>query len=239
MKKICFAAILVAVVVACAQPTAQTSPEIRALSDQWEAALQAGDAAAIAAFYSEDCRILAPNTDLATGRSAAEAAFGGMIDAGLTGELETVEATVVGDLGFNLGTYTLQAADGSLVDRGKFIEIWRQVNGEWKITDDIWNSDLAAAPAGTTLMLTHEVGDPDKWLAAWQGPEGRHALFAQSGASGVRVFQSPDNANLTGLLVQVEDMDTLQTMLASPEGQSAATEDSVKFDTLQSLMEVQ
>lgn len=101
------------------------------------------------------------------------------------------------------------------------------------------SSRLAAEPAGTALMLTHEVGDPDMWLAAWLGPESRHALFAESGTPSVRVFQSPDNANLTGLLVQVEDVETLQAMLASPEGQSAAAEDSVKFDTLQTLMEVE
>ena len=38
----------------------------------------------------------------------------------------------------------MSGPDGELADRGKFIEIWRLVDGEWKITNDIFNSDLPA-----------------------------------------------------------------------------------------------
>ena len=65
-----------------------------------------------------------------------------MIDSGLVLELETIEATVSGDVGYNFGTFTLHTPDGRLEDRGKFIEIWRLVDGEWKISNDIFNSDL-------------------------------------------------------------------------------------------------
>ena len=82
------------------------------------------------------------------------------------------------------------------------------------------------------------MGDPERWLAAWQGPESRHDLFAEHGAPNARVFQSPDNPNLTGLLVDVTDMEALHALLQSPEGQAAAAEDTVDFATLQTLSAV-
>jgi hypothetical protein len=162
-----------------------------------------------------------------------------MIDAGLTASLTTVEAVVAGDIGYRIGTYSLEAPDGSMVDSGKFIDTWRQVGGEWMISTDIWNSDLpAGGPTGTTLAIAHQVGDPERWLAAWQGPDSRRALFAEHGVAQVRVFQSPENPNLTGLLVDVTDMEAFHTFLDSEAGRAAAAEDTVDFDTIQFLSEV-
>jgi hypothetical protein len=33
-------------------------------------------------------------------------------------------------------------AEGNLLDRGKYIEIWTKVDGKWLIHRDIWNSSL-------------------------------------------------------------------------------------------------
>jgi len=234
-----FAALLLAVAVAaCYPPAAEESAEIAALSHQWEASLNAGDIDAIMALYTEDSRLLPPNAEMGQGLEAVRAAFGEMIGAGLKAEFETVEAIAGGDVGYHVGTYVLKTADGMEVDRGKFIEVWRQVNGDWKIANDIWNSDMPAAGAGTMMIATHEVADAAKWMAAWEGPDSRHELFAEHGAPNVRVFQSPDNPNLTGLLIEVADMQALEAMLNSPEGVAAATEDGVKRSTLRFFAEV-
>jgi hypothetical protein len=42
------------------------------------------------------------------------------------------------------------AADGTTGDRGKFIEIWRQVDGEWKISNNQFNSDLPSVVTSDT-----------------------------------------------------------------------------------------
>lgn len=231
--------VLLIAIVACAPPVSRDSPELAARSDAWEAALNAGDVEALTAMYAEDCRILPPNAELGQGRAAAAAAFGEMIDAGLTGELETVEARVAGDIGYHVGTYVLEGPDGSQVDRGKFVEVWRQIDGDWQISNDIWNSDMAAdAARGTTLIATHEVEDAARWLAAWQGEGSRHEQFAQHGAPHVRVFQSPENPNFTGLLIEVEDIEAFQAFLESPEGSAAKAEDGVKDATLRIVAEV-
>jgi ketosteroid isomerase-like protein len=226
---------LVVALGACAPAGSQESPELAQAGERWIDAFNAADVDALASMYTEDAWLLPPNGEMAQGRDAVRAIFGGMIDAGLNAELETVEAIAAGDLGYKLGTFKVLGPDGSVLDRGKFIEVWNQAGGEWKVSRDIWNSDMPAP----SLMITHNVADADHWLAAWRGPDSRHGMFAQHGAPSVRVFQSLQDPSLTGLLIGVTDMDALQAMLESPEAAAAKAEDGVIDASLQVFTEVQ
>jgi hypothetical protein len=171
------------------------------------------------------------------------AIFGGMIDAGLTGKLDSMETQVGGDYAYNVGAYTLFAGD-AVVDTGKYMETWhRGEDGQWRYTNDIWNSDMPAAVAGgggnAHLVIMHEVSDPVKWLAAWRGDDSRHQLFKANGAAHVHALQSASNPHLTGLVISVADMDALNAMLTSAEGQAAAAEDGVMADTMKMLTEAE
>lgn len=232
---------LLLVAAACQQTAAPVDPSvITARSELWEDALNAKDIDALVALYTSDARVLPPNQEMASGSAAVRAAFGGMIDADLGGELTSVEAMVSGNMAYNVGTYTLTAGS-ELVDSGKYMEIWhRGDDGQWYMANDIWNSDMpVAAPQGpmTHLMITHEVDDADHWLAAWRGDDSRHKLFADNGAAHVHTFQNADNPNVTGLVIAVKDMDALSAMLGSEEGMAAAAEDGVKADTMTVLTE--
>ena len=41
-------------------------------------------------------------------------------------------------------SFTLTGADGQIADHGKFVVIWRNEGGTWKLFQDIWNSSVAA-----------------------------------------------------------------------------------------------
>jgi ketosteroid isomerase-like protein len=232
------ALLLIVAGVACAPPTAQESPELAAKAAAWEDAMNAADVEAIVALYAEDARLMPPNAETGQGHDTVRDTFGGMIAAGLSVDLETTEAMAAGNLGTRIGTYVLTSADGTEADHGKYIETWEKTGDGWVITNDIWNSDVAIGAGTTSLIGTHMVEDGDHWLAAWSGENSRHADFALHGAPSVRVFQSPDNANLTGLLIDVADMDTFQAYLEGEEGTAAKAEDGVKDETLQILAEV-
>jgi ketosteroid isomerase-like protein len=234
-----FAALMMLVVATgCAPTGSQPSPELGALSDRWEEALNSGDIDSLVAMYTEDARIMAPNAELAQGKAAVEASFGGMIAAGLRGELNTTEATVAGDIGYHVGTYSIKTGDGVVVDRGKFTETWRKNGAGWQISNDIWNSDLPVGSGATTMVITHDVKDADHWLAAFEGPESRRDLFAQHGAANVRVFQDLGNANQVALVIDITDLGAFQAFLASPTGDTAKTEDGVIDASLRTLAEV-
>ena len=230
-------------VAACSQNAPATDPSvITSRSDIWETALNAGDIETLMTNYTSDARILPPNEKAATGAEAVRAAFGSMIDAGITGSLNSIEAAVSGDIGYNVGTYALSTG-GDVVDTGKYLETWRRgADGQWRISNDIWNSDMPAAMTmddgpKTHLMITHEVDDVEHWLAAWRGEDSRHALFKANGAAHVHTFTSADNPNLAGLVIAVKDMAALNAMLESEEGVAAAAADGVRGDTMTVLTE--
>lgn len=230
----------------CGQAPDADPSEITARSDAWEAALNAKDIDTLVGFYTDDARVLAPNAEMTQGSGAVRSAFGAMIDAGLGGELTSIDVQVSGDIGYNVGTYSLTAG-GGVVDTGKFIETWRRGgDGQWRISNDIWNSDMPAmghdeheSADSTHILITHEVDDAEAWLAAWRGENSRHDLFKTHGAAHVHTFVSADNPNLTGLVVNVADLDALMAMIASDEGQAAAAEDGVRMDTLLMLTEAE
>ena len=238
MRGFNIAPLLLIVAVAACTPAARESSELAAMGDRWEEAFNSGDADAVAALYAEDGRLLPPNAELGQGRDVARAAFAEMIASGIKAQLETIEAVVAGDLGHRVGTYSLHGPDGAVLDHGKYIETWRQIDGAWQIENDIWNSDLPAPFSGTNLIITHEVINADRWLAAWQGDGSRHEVFGQHGAPNVRTFQSLANPNLTGLLIDVADMDAFQAFMESPVAEQAKAEDGVKDATLRIFKEV-
>lgn len=112
-------------------------------SERWEKAWNAGDAAAIAALYTEDGVVMPPNAGMQSGRDAIKAYLVSDIASaeGLTLALESAESSKNGELGFARGTYTMKDASGEVVDEGKWIEVRKLVNGKWYIHNDIWNSD--------------------------------------------------------------------------------------------------
>jgi len=243
MKTILIAIFTVLLITGCNQyPSSTDASVITSRSEAWEAAFNAKDIDALLELYTDDSRLLPPNAEMSTGSSGLRAVFGGMIDAGLSGELTSIEAMVSGDIGYNVGTYKL-SANGEVVDVGKYMEIWhRGDDGTWRYTNDMFNSDMPVkAPEMTMpkthMMITHEVDDAEHWLAAWRGEDSRHKLFKENGAAHVHTFRSADNPNLTGLVVAVNDMDAINAMLASEQGVTAAAVDGVRADTITVLTE--
>lgn len=241
MKKLLAALPLLLMISACDQaPQSTDTSALEARSVAWETAMKASDIDALIEIYSSDARLLPPNREMATGAEAVRQVFGDIIIAGMNVELATVEVMVNGDVGHKVGTFTI-SVDDKLVDVGKYMEIWhRGSDGEWRITNDIFNSDGTVAPedAPTThIMITHEVDDAELWMNAWRGKNSRHKLFEDNGAAHVHTFLSADDPNLSGLVVAVTDIDVLNAMIVSEEGVAAAAADGVRADTIKTLTE--
>ena len=121
-------------------------PGIDAASRKFEAAFAKGDSAGIAALYTATAMIFPPNAPAVTGTQGIAAFWkAGMTPNGPALKLTTSEVATHGDMAHETGTYTITASDGKVVEKGKYVVIWKNEGGQWKLHRDIWNSDSPAA----------------------------------------------------------------------------------------------
>lgn len=120
------------------------------VADSWVAQFAVHDAAGLAALYTEDGQLLPPDGEVVSGRAAIQefVAKNNPPD-GPTFEFATNETLVFGDYAHRQGSFTVKAPDGSALESGKFIQLWKKVDGKWLIHRDMWsrNAPAAAPPA--------------------------------------------------------------------------------------------
>ncbi|MDQ1558552.1 MAG: hypothetical protein QOD32_1612 [Pyrinomonadaceae bacterium] len=114
-----------------------------------------GDAAGIAALYTADARLMPPDAPALSGTEAITAFWQGAMKMGIkAATLETIDVeTSGGDLATEIGRFTLgmevPGGGGERVEQsGKYIVLWKNDGGTWKIHADIWNADAPVARRG-------------------------------------------------------------------------------------------
>jgi uncharacterized protein (TIGR02246 family) len=116
---------------------------IAAANERFMAAVGRGDAAGLAALYTEDGWLLPSNADFMKGHQAIQAVWQSVLDMGVKGaKLEIVEVEDHGDTAIEVSTYELHGEEGQTLDRGKYIVIWKRQDGQWLLHRDIFNSSL-------------------------------------------------------------------------------------------------
>lgn len=108
--------------------------------------LNAGDAAGVAAHYTDDAALLPPNAARIDGREGIRGVWQGLIDAGVRDvTLITQEVDVFSDVANEVGiiSATAPGEDGGRVRLvGKYVAVWKRgSDGTWRMHRDIWNFD--------------------------------------------------------------------------------------------------
>jgi len=105
-----------------------------------------GNAAGIANLYTEDGQFLPPNGGFVSGRQAIQDTFQSFMDMGVKEiKLEALEVEGYGNAASEVGKYTLKGEGGQVMDEGKFVVIWKQEAGQWKLHRDIINTSIPAS----------------------------------------------------------------------------------------------
>jgi ketosteroid isomerase-like protein len=108
-------------------------------------ALAAGNAAGAAACYANNARLMASNNDT-IGNDGLATYWQGAIDMGVKdATLISDSVEVHGDTAIEVGKYVLYGADRVALDNGKYLVVWKNEDGDWKLRDDIFNTSVAAA----------------------------------------------------------------------------------------------
>jgi uncharacterized protein (TIGR02246 family) len=124
----------------------QALAPIQRVNQQFVEAFARHDAGAVAALYAAGARVLPPHNEMLKESDAIRAFWQEVMDAGIArATLESVDLEEAGDTAIELGQYTLMLADGTIADEGKYLVVWKQQDGTWKIYRDIWNTSQALA----------------------------------------------------------------------------------------------
>jgi uncharacterized protein (TIGR02246 family) len=121
---------------------------LRQADEQFAAAASAKDMDALMSFYAPDAVMMMPNAPAVTGVGGIRDMYNQFLP---TTSMSWSPAQVIvaraGDMAVTRGSFhmTLQTPAGPVEDRGKYLTVWKKVDGQWKVAFDAGNTDLAAA----------------------------------------------------------------------------------------------
>jgi hypothetical protein len=106
-----------------------------------------GDIALIDSMFAPDAKSFPPGAAAVTGLPAMHDFTVEYLKAGLT-EFREETTDFYGNAEFvvDAGTYVVTYGPEHVTERGKYLNVWKNVNGTWKIQSNIWNSDVPVPP---------------------------------------------------------------------------------------------
>jgi uncharacterized protein (TIGR02246 family) len=129
---------------------------VRDLDAAWSKAAGAKDLDKTVSFYADDAIVLPPNQAAVTTKDGIRDLWKGFLESltDISWKVTRVEMAKSGDMACMTGTYELTMKDGTK-DRGKYCEVWeKKAGGKWKVTTDMFSSDLPAHPAASSPAST-------------------------------------------------------------------------------------
>ncbi len=128
-----------------------TQTDIEAVNERFETYVAAQQWDSLMTLYTDDAIMMPQGAPMAEGNAIRDG-FMQMGEMGVTGvDLETVEIETAGNTAYEVGRYVLQGPNGLEIDHGKYLVVWKNVDGEWKLHRDMFNTDQAAAPPGDAM----------------------------------------------------------------------------------------
>ena len=118
--------------------------QLLAQAKKFSAHLVAGRKAEVVAMYTSDAKIFPNNREILKGQELSEYWNPSNPSSWKTTQhkITPIELKVWGDEAYDYGYYEGSSTNGQDTSnwKGKYVIIWRKVEGEWKIYLDIWNS---------------------------------------------------------------------------------------------------
>lgn len=149
MTNLVLKAFLTLTLVNCNQPVNNTTPfdlekaksEITSRLRAYEDAMVNGDKVAFGNLYAEDAEIFHDGSPSTIGRQNIIKVFDDWVRDSVTGSYTTTGLWGNQDLLVEQGTGYFAHTTGKWKATGKYLLVWKKVDGEWKIFRDTWFAD--------------------------------------------------------------------------------------------------
>ncbi len=120
--------------------------EIEQANSEFSREFATADAGAVAAMYTDTAKVFPPHAALVEGLPAIEQFWKRAMRSIKNVTLQTLEVESFEDTAIEDGAATLFGPDGSVVDHGKYLVVWKRVSGKWRLHRDCWNSNDPLPP---------------------------------------------------------------------------------------------
>lgn len=157
MKKLMYFTIIAAMMITACQPKSKKSSvdnqanadSIRMLEEQWSMAIKDKNVDKIVEFFAPDAVSMPANKPINVGldaiRKAEEFSFSDTTSIFNTysSTIDKIEVSVSGDLAYVRGSDRVSqiTKKGPAEEVGNWIDIWKKVDGKWKVVVSIWTTD--------------------------------------------------------------------------------------------------
>jgi len=129
-----------AVLASCGSPEEGSLPS--AVTTAVSRDFNLGDALGTAGHYADDAQILPPRHPAIAGKPAIAAFFQANIDKYISFGNDSTWSVVKGNIAIEQGTYIIRNVRvGENVEAGKYIRVWKKINGGWKLYRDMFSPD--------------------------------------------------------------------------------------------------
>jgi len=122
---------------------------IRDIEDQWTEAVKATDVDKIISFHANEAVSMPDGAPIVNGlqniRSRIDTQFADttVLYDTYSGTIDAIEVSASGDLAYSRGhdEISIKTSDGIVNETGKWVDVYKKFNGEWKVIVSIGNSD--------------------------------------------------------------------------------------------------
>jgi ketosteroid isomerase-like protein len=136
------------------KPAVNRAEEEKSLKEAdiaWSNAAEKKDVDSVAGFMAEDGSTLPPNAPEIKGHEAVKKGWADLLalkDSNIKWAPTLVQVADSGEIGYTSGTWSMAWTGDrgeKLTDNGKYLEVWKKVDGKWKCYLDMYSSDKPAA----------------------------------------------------------------------------------------------
>lgn len=115
------------------------------------------DSAGVVNCFTTDAKLMCSNQPSIEGKENIRSYFSNMMRKGIAAiDLKTIK--ILGDSSIlaEEGTYLFSDSEKKQIDKGKYIVLWKQEAGNWRMYRDMWTSDLpSSAIEPKRISLSH------------------------------------------------------------------------------------
>lgn len=120
-------------------------------------AFKTDDSAGVVNCFTTDAKLMCSNQPSIEGKENIRSYFSNMMRKGIAAiDLKTIK--ILGDSSIlaEEGTYLFSDSEKKQIDKGKYIVLWKQEAGNWRMYRDMWTSDLpSSAIEPKRISLSH------------------------------------------------------------------------------------